>query len=274
MADELAWGADSWRASARKLHAHAVALVDHHIGWYRKNSPNVRSAARALRVGAILAFALAGLHPVIAQICLGKACGPLLDNPVWASVIAAIGALFLSIDRFFGYSSAWMRYVSTEMELAALRDQFAFEAESRIVELEAAGSTVPKEEVLKLIAATGTFVNAAAKLVRDETNLWLAEFRDALRQIDESAKAVQSGAATGGVSIMVENGDQSEAGWQLITDDGRKRQYVGKTAALSGLAPGMHRVRVEGKVAGRPVAAEGLVSVIATQIAQLRLALA
>jgi hypothetical protein len=110
-------------------------------------------------------------------------------------------------------------------------------------------------------------------IVREETNLWVAEFQDTLKQLDDTVKAKAAAAAPGAMSLLVTNGDQCQGDWSVSVDDGATRNAHGKTAAIQGLVPGIHTVRVDGTVGGRGVRAEKPVSVAAGGVTSVELTL-
>src|SRR5262245_28890952 len=110
---DLKWDAGSTLESVRQVLSHALAHADTAVGWYLTAKRAKRMWARLLRLGAIFFTATAGVLPVLIQIYQttdGKA--PLA--PAWASVLLAVALLFIAIDRFFGFSTAWMRYMTSE----------------------------------------------------------------------------------------------------------------------------------------------------------------
>jgi hypothetical protein len=110
-------------------------------------------------------------------------------------------------------------------------------------------------------------------IVREETNLWVAEFQDTLKQLDETVKAKAAAAAPGAVSLVVTNGDQCQGDWSVSIDDGATWHGRGKTAAVPGLVPGIHTIRVEGTIGGKAVRAEKPVSVAAAGVTSAELTL-
>jgi low affinity Fe/Cu permease len=56
--------------------------------------------------------AVAGVLPVLSQILDAGSSG-IVIQPAWATVALAIAAALIVLDRFFGFSSAWARYMVT-----------------------------------------------------------------------------------------------------------------------------------------------------------------
>jgi len=236
------------------------------IAWYLRSKRPKQRLARSLRGGAIGLAALAGLIPMLAQMSTSRAI-----DPVWASIVLGIAAALVVLDRFFGFTTGWIRYISTELHLRQILDEFRLDWEAEVASWKSATPT--DEQVQKALARCRAFVTQVNGIVREETNLWVAEFQDTLKQLDETVKAKAAAAAPGAISLLVTNGDQCQGDWSVSIDDGATRNSSGKTAAIQGLVPGIHTLRVDGTVAERRVRAEKPVTVPAGGVTGVELTL-
>jgi hypothetical protein len=123
-----------------------------------------------------------------------------------------------------------------------------------------------------MIGRATRFIGVIADIVRDETDQWMTEFREAMRQLDERAKSA-SAEHRGAVRVYVTNGDEAPEGWDVSVDDGPTRPHRGRTAALTSLLPGLHVIRVRGKLATGAAQGEGAVAVERGGIADVELTL-
>lgn len=203
---------------------------------------------------------------MLAQMSMSRAI-----EPVWASIVLGVAAALVVLDRFFGFTTSWIRYISAELHLRQILDEFRFDWEAEVASWKSV--TPSDEQVQKALARCRAFATQVNGIVREETNLWVAEFQDTLKQLDESVKAKAAAAAPGAVSLLVTNGDQSQGDWTVSVDDGATRNAHGKTAAIQGLAPGIHTVRVEGTIGGKAVRAEKPVPVAAGGVTSVELTL-
>lgn len=87
------------------------------------------------------------------------------------------------------------------------------------------------------------------------------EFQNALKQVDEAARAKAALTEEGGINIIVTNGDEVPGGWRVTVDGDTPRTCSGKSAALPALTPGVRTVQVEGEINGKPQVAEKAVIV-------------
>lgn len=224
--------------------------------WYLKAKHPKQRLARWIRSTAIGLAALAGIIPMLAEIPRFEGI-----DPVWASIVLGVAAALVMLDRFFGFSTAWVRCISTELHLRQILEEFRLDWE-----MERAGwknSTLTDEQVQKALTSCRTFVAKVNAIIVEETNLWVAEFQDNLKQLDESVKAKLASAVPGAVSLVITNGDECQGDWTVSIDDAASRTGHGKTIALSGLVSGIHTLRVDGIIAGKAVRAEKPVSIAA-----------
>lgn len=273
---DQAWDAANATASVQSVYqrveTHAASVID----WYLSAKHSKRVLARAYRTGALILGGLAGLLPVFAQMRLGSSAEsnawwsfllPLVEQPAWASVFLGLAALLVLLDRFFGCSTAWMRFITTENQVRQALHEFQLDCDMEQASWE--GSQPNAEQVQKALQRCKAFMTKVDDLVRAETDKWVGEFQDAIKQVDEMAKARAALVETGAVNVNVANGDKAEGGWQLALDGGPPATYSGAQAALGALAPGLHTISVSGTVGGKPRSAQKAVTVLAGKVADI-----
>src|SRR5215217_4835470 len=116
----LSWEPPQAAESLQQVVAQVIANADAAADWYLKARRSKRRWARLLRLGAILLTATAGILPMLLQIWT-RPDGIPPFAPAWSSVVLALALLLVALDRFFGFSSGWMRYISAEMQLNQAR---------------------------------------------------------------------------------------------------------------------------------------------------------
>jgi hypothetical protein len=260
---DLAWDMEHRDASLQTVVTQVTTEARDAIGWYVNAKRIKQRWAKGLRVLAILLVAAAGLIPMLADLT-GM-------SPVWATVALGIAAALIALDRFFGFSTAWIRYISTELELQHLLADFGMEWEA--MRASWGGRSPTDEQIQVALAACRVLRGRVHDLVRQETSRWVAEFQDTLKLLDEAVKAKEQAAARGGVNVTVANGDRCSRGWDLSIDGGPARSCSGKSAAVTGLVPGSHTVSVDGEIEGHLRRAERAVDVPANGLATVELTL-
>ncbi|GAB3894237.1 SLATT domain-containing protein [Kibdelosporangium lantanae] len=140
-------------ASLGELYEWAVGVGQDTIDWYMAEKERKARWSKALRAASVMLATLGGVVPA-AALATGR---PELGN--WGFIILALAAGCLAYDRFFGYSSAWQRYMQTAMVLRA-----------RLVEFQLSWR---RENDENLIHSFATTVN---DIISAETDSWVAEF--------------------------------------------------------------------------------------------------
>jgi SMODS and SLOG-associating 2TM effector domain 2 len=242
-----------------RLVGEASARATEIVRWYLSAKRSKALWARTLRVTAIVGVAAAGVIPVIVTL-LHRQDGRQLFDAAWASIAIAGSAFCIALDRFFGFSSAWMRFITTELETQRQLD--AFQYDWLIDRATWSDGRPTKDQLMQTLARCKVFVQELDKLVQQETNLWIAEFQDVLKQIDDASRARSAVAEQGAINITVTGVDGAAGGWLLAIDGGAPTLRFGDTAAVLVL-PGVHIIRVSIQAGDQRRAAEKAVTVAA-----------
>lgn len=267
----LHWDDDNLEPSLERLFRFTVGKAEGSIRWYDVKSRPKKRWAQMLRVTAILATALGGILPILSQMPLAEKAS-VLFNPAWASVAIAVAATALGLDRFFGFSSAWMRFMTTQMHIQSKLEAFQY---NWMRERAAWGATPPGfEQAQAMIVNCANFAAEVSKLVEDETQAWVSEFQNVLRRLDETGKAQIAAAATGAIVANVDNGANCADGWRLTVAGKSPQHHRGESGVVSDVFPGSYKVTVSGEINGRPVQAESMVQVPPGGIVEVPLTLA
>jgi hypothetical protein len=267
--EDLSWTLNDRASSLEKVFKFVSGEAQRAIVWYLSKKEPKRKGARFLRFGAIVATTVAGLIPLLAEIFNGNGQPQL--SPAWASVALVLAVALIGLDRFFGFSTAWMRFLTTEIQIRTALQAFQLDWE---IQRAAWKGTAPTDEQLQdMLARCKAFLGQVNMLLEREMAAWIQEFQASLQQIDDTVKARAEANKLGGANIKVTNGNACDNGWELAIDGGDRRQYTGKTAALRDLFPGIHTVRVEGCIDGKPVQAESVLVIPAGGTAWIELEL-
>jgi SMODS and SLOG-associating 2TM effector domain 2 len=225
------------------------------ISWYLRKKEKKRLGARGTRLFAVLATAAAAVIPLVAQIY------PRSIQPGWASIALVLAAAGIGIDRFFGYSSAWIRYLATEMQIRQALHRFHLAVEAKRAEL--AGTTPDIDDTQYLLSLCTELLLGLHDAVRDETAAWSSELRAVLREMEDAARLHAQEQRSGEVRLTVTNGDQTTSGWTATVDAGPAETHTGRTATLRNVAPGRRLVQIRGTIAGQQKTARKTVTVTA-----------
>jgi hypothetical protein len=268
MPQATAGGADHSEALERIV-ADAAARATDAIQWYLVSKRSKSRWARILRVAAIVGVAAAGVIPVIVLLVPESGAKPAF-NAAWASVAIAGSAFCVALDRFFGFSTAWIRYITTEMQIQQLLH--AFQYDWQLDRAGWSGGDATRDQYLQTLTRCKAFVQQIDQLVQQETNLWVVEFQDVLKQVDDASRARPAVVEQAAINIVVTSASEAESGWLLAVDGGTPTTRFGNSAAVS-VAPGTHVVSVSASNGAMRRAAERAVTVQAGATVEVALAL-
>lgn len=225
------------------------------IEWYRLSRKPKKRAAMAVRWSAVLLISASGLIPLFVEVFPIKGAPPF--NPLITSLVVALAAALFGLDKFFNYSSGWMRYVKTDLALQGALGEFEFDWQ-----IARAAWTTPEPtpgQLAEMLGRCKTFAATIKGIVADETNLWITEFQASMAQLGESVKAAEArveaaearraeaAAQRGALNVSVKHNGETYAGqFRLRVDnDAQGKVYVGPNVALVDLPAGPHKLAAE-----------------------------
>jgi hypothetical protein len=93
----------------------------------------------------------------------------------------------VAIDHFFGFSSGWMRFITTEHQIRQILHEFQLEYDIERATWQGRPPTL--EQVQSVLQRCKSFLIQVDEIIRQETEQWVTEFQSALKRIDEAAMA-------------------------------------------------------------------------------------
>lgn len=266
---KLPWEEGARAASLSTVYDHVANNARAAIEWYRLSRKPKKYKAMALRVTSVLLISASGLVPLVVEV----APGTLTWNPLVTSLLVALAAALFGLDKFFNYSSGWMRYVRTELALRTALGDFEFEWQINRATWTSAEPN--PEQVADMLARCSAFAARINAIVTEETNAWVAEFQASLSQLGESVKAAEArveaaearrleAAQTGALNVTVRHEGNVWAGpIRLQVGQSRLEPRTGPTVALTDLPAGPRKLLAEAVVSGKLYRGEIAVDVVA-----------
>lgn len=169
--------------AAKAIYKHAKATVDPLKEWYWKSIKTKKATALWTRAITFALLFLGTLLPVFTE--MGAPAGRVAQLELGLAALASAGLLMLA-DKVFGWSSGWVRYITTVTAIEALSTRF---------EMDWSGFRLPKDRALEsndiaqLYALAKKFVEDALTLQGDETDKWVTEFNSGTVALSEAIKA-------------------------------------------------------------------------------------
>lgn len=248
--------------------------------WYESRQRSKKLGARITRGGAILLGAITTIIPSVIAFLPERLNWWLFNdfpsvklNPI-ATIFGVAGATTILLDRFYGYSSSWMRYVTTYQEIQSNLDEFRINWRRQLLKL-ASNRPPTDEHILGIYDFFASFLRSVNDSVRSETQGWVTEFKGALTDVDRVVEGQRVAALTStrstsgaGLNVTVQDYETLDGRrWTLQLDNREPEARVGQpSAAIPQLEPGSYRLRIAGMRQNKPVGAELVVTVKAGQV--------
>lgn len=254
---------DEQKEALAKLFQHTVTKAQGNIDWYTRNARIKKRRAQIIRLLSLSLLGIGSVTPVLLDLY------PEINIPTSiATLIIAAGTGLIALDRFWGYSTGWMRFLTTEMRIKMLLESFEYDWYTLINRFDVKQPGLTES----LITRCATLRDQINSIVQEETNSWVEEFRASLRTYDISLKALSEGSQPGAINVIVECNAKDEEGWVVVLDDKQKYERKGRHAALINIPAGQHRVSVQRK-GDSVIVDEKPVIVISGQIQEVSLRL-
>lgn len=182
----LSWSEEVAENSLNELHKYVASLCERSRQWYLVKKRIKKRFAYLLRLFAMILTAIAGIIPILAQ---PEGHGYFQWLPSYmASVVIAIAALLIAIDKFGDMSSGWVRYMLTAQKLSKIEQLFRFNWEKEKVAWK--GNYPTPQQIKDSLDTLYTTVAEVERVVHEETRVWAADFFHSLHEIEKAANLV------------------------------------------------------------------------------------
>ncbi len=274
-ASSLLWNPADVTESLAKLMKYVEEEAAKSIEWYWRNKKWKTILSRNTQLLAIVLTSAAAIVPIV-----GELSGwDLLKKPLWASLLVGLAAALMGLDRAFGFSSGWARYVLAATNLHLALEEFRMDWAALTAK---AGVSPEPAQVEELIQRAKAFRIAVEGLVLQETKDWVTEFQNNLARMEkdvttqiaslkaqaEQADQARSAASQPGlIQLTVPNaGKAGNATIQVLLENAAgtvaDEAVTGSTTWVRlNVAAGQYRVTVRAKVGGKDAAATAAVIV-------------
>jgi hypothetical protein len=155
------------------------------IVWYLARKGPVARWSKVLRLSAIVLATAGAVLPLIGGTPLLDGTNGLLAGKYGYVFLALSGATVL-LDRLFGLSSRWMRYMTTAMALQ--RRLAEFEMDWAASWLEVVDQHPTQDQRQQLVGLVRAFRFAVVDELEQETRVWVAEFQSGMAQLERQAR--------------------------------------------------------------------------------------
>jgi len=237
------------------------------INWYIKRKQYQCVMSKILRFFAILLVLIGGLYPILLSIDeLG-----LPKNAQYGYIAFAIAAACLSLDKFMGFSSSWVRYMQTAFYLQKALAEF--QADWVLMWAEVKNDSLDFKQQKKLLCRLKAFHTEIHAEIEHELQMWVNEFQKSLALLQKDTQAKRETSRPGIMELTVTNAKHAQHGLNVKVDNLTVAHMTGELLQIGHLLPGQHHVIVHGTVDGKEVQAYGAVDIVANETVELELSL-
>jgi len=263
----LAWGEFRGKPAESALPAiydHARKMSQAMRDWYWVSIKIKRRFALSVLGLTLVLLIFGAVLPIISGIW-DKSDSRLLLTQTGVVSLTFAGLLQVA-DRVFGWSSGWLRYITTVMSIENVTRKFELDWAAYIVEKSV---RLGDADIKPLFDVAKQFEDDIAKLQTDETAKWVVEFsgnvallgemiksqRESAEKSTEAAQATveaqRKGAQKGAVEVSLVH-KSAAAPVDLAIDDEQPQAFSGACWARADLPPGLHVITATPQGAASP----------------------
>jgi hypothetical protein len=259
------WDPSDPKGSLSRIFAYVLDQAVRSSNWYWQRKKSKAFFSQIIRFSAWLLAAVAGLLPILGKLLDSN---KLSDGLIASLLVGAAAALF-GLDKVFGFSSGWARYVLAGTNIRKSLEQFRLEWASLMAE---AGPDPTNEKAHALLERAIQFRVDVENLVVQETKDWVTEFQTTMAQmekdvaaqlttlkaqVDKTIQAKETASLPGAIQLTIVNPAKAAAGSLKVTLQDSKNQsaqdaVTGASWAKINITPGQYHLMVEATVNGQP----------------------
>ena len=159
------------------------------INWYIEKKKYPKIFSRLIRMFAIFFAVIGGLAPILNPVLapfFGKSTEIMEYSQLigsWGYVALALSGALILTDKLFGFSSSWMRFITTQLHLQQALAEF--QMDWAIIKKQ----KIPDAEEVQLLECLKKFRMDVWTIVENETQAWMTEFQNTMMLVEKRAQA-------------------------------------------------------------------------------------
>jgi len=162
------------------IHRYVLENAQREVGWYASSLGSKRRWSRILRGGALLFAAAAAALPLVNTALLEASSGGSEPLPTTlVTLFLALASGLVVYDKFWGFSSGWLRYMKTRQLLENRIEAFHLDWAAAW-----SASSAPERDPAAFFPLARAFLDDINLLVGEETNAWIQEFNASLQSLE------------------------------------------------------------------------------------------
>jgi hypothetical protein len=265
------WSSEEPLDSISELFCYVDTQANKAIDWYWVHKRWKARLSRAIQASAIVFTALGGLSPIVVQIARQYGLLTNFDAGLGASVLVGMAAAVIGLDRAFGFSSGWARYVLTATAIRKALEELRMDW---TILMARATPRPSVEHVEAFVQRAREFSSLVEGLVLQETKDWITEFQSNLSQMEKETRAqldtlkseAERNAAAqaaankpGSIELNVTNADKTDSfTFNVLLESAqgevaRNKVSNGSEWVRLDVLPGQYAITISATADGKPV---------------------
>lgn len=266
------WDPAKSRESLQALFDITLKQGEAAIEWYQDNIRPNRAASRILRSLAIILASLGALLPlVIAAISRFRGSEVRLVDAQWGYIAFAAAAACVAADKFYGFSTGWIRFMKTQLALERALSDLRYDWIVLVATLP--GHEPTADQIQVMVHRLKDFVTFVRAQIEQETDAWVLEFQSNLADLASAVKSKAEVSKPGSLQVTVSNANDFDPGIKAYLDQATEKVIQGTQCLFSVIPPGTHEVLVRGKRADRTYETASVVKIASDSLASVSLTL-
>ena len=165
------WDPSESIQSLDDLHGTCIEFATDTIEWYNRKKGGKQAFAKWMRGCAIVITGIGALLLICSQQTTGISSS-------WATAALVVGATLVGLDRFFGLTNAWIRFIETANLIRMLLHAFKLDSEQQKTEWREGQPS--DEQVAEALKLARSFISSVDAVVTAEINEWATQFRSSV----------------------------------------------------------------------------------------------
>jgi len=288
---EVMWDNNDPVQSLRDIRKAVEEEAQKAVDWYWRNKGSKSLCARGIQLSALVLTAFGGLASIVITLLRIRYDIPnTLDSGHIATLCIGLAAALIGLDRAFGFSTGWTRYVLTATSLTKLLHEFRMDWTALVA---SAAEPPTSEQRTGLIQRAKEFVNSAQGMVLQETKDWATEFQSNMAQMEKDLKAQldtlkvqieksdnekKDASNPGAIELTLTNAEKTDDFKFHVKLEGTSGTFSesvsnAKIWTRVNVTPGQYKAGLDAMVQGKNISASGIVEVKPGEIAKPSLTL-
>jgi len=178
----LRWNSGDVAASLQGLLTYVEKQTQESMQWYWRNKRWKSLLSQWIQLLTVILLSSAAIAPIVGQL----AHVSILSQPLLATFLVGLAGALVALDKYFGFSSGWKRYVIAATSIRKALEEFRMDWVAMIMR---AGASPNPDQIEELIARARQFRLAVEGMVLQETKDWVTEFEGNLARLEKDAIA-------------------------------------------------------------------------------------